>query len=321
MASHNRGLPFSIFKLCGGINNMSSASEQKIIDLTALLNRYAHEYYDLDAPTVPDAEYDRLFRELQALEEQYPQWRQPDSPSMRVGGQAQQRFTAVVHQIPMLSLNNAFSPLDESNHFDHSEMYAFDKRVRDGLGAEPSYIVEPKFDGLAISLLYRNGLLVQASTRGDGYTGEDVTENVRTIINIPLRLQTDDVPEVLEVRGEVLMLKADFDRLNARQQAENQKTFANPRNAAAGSLRQLDPKITARRRLHFYAYGIAQLDEDFIPESHSEELALLARLGLTIPPRDTLCYQADIHQVLAFYEHIFQLRADLPFGIDGWLLK
>ena len=300
---------------------MSSASEQKIIDLTALLNRYAHEYYDLDAPTVPDAEYDRLFRELQALEEQYPQWRQPDSPSMRVGGQAQQRFTAVVHQIPMLSLNNAFSPLDESNHFDHSEMYAFDKRVRDGLGAEPSYIVEPKFDGLAISLLYRNGLLVQASTRGDGYTGEDVTENVRTIINIPLRLQTDDVPEVLEVRGEVLMLKADFDRLNARQQAENQKTFANPRNAAAGSLRQLDPKITARRRLHFYAYGIAQLDEDFIPESHSEELALLARLGLTIPPRDTLCYQADIHQVLAFYEHIFQLRADLPFGIDGVVIK
>lgn len=300
---------------------MSSASEQKIIDLTALLNRYAHEYYDLDAPTVPDAEYDRLFRELQALEEQYPQWRQPDSPSMRVGGQAQQRFTAVVHQIPMLSLNNAFSPLDESNHFDHSEMYAFDKRVRDGLGAEPSYIVEPKFDGLAISLLYRNGLLVQASTRGDGYTGEDVTENVRTIINIPLRLQADDVPEVLEVRGEVLMLKADFDRLNARQQAENQKTFANPRNAAAGSLRQLDPKITARRRLHFYAYGIAQLDEDFIPESHSEELALLARLGLTIPPRDTLCYQADIHQVLAFYEHIFQLRADLPFGIDGVVIK
>lgn len=300
---------------------MSSASEQKIIDLTALLNRYAHEYYDLDAPTVPDAEYDRLFRELQALEEQYPQWRQPDSPSMRVGGQAQQRFTAVAHQIPMLSLNNAFSPLDESNHFDHSEMYAFDKRVRDGLGAEPSYIVEPKFDGLAISLLYRNGLLVQASTRGDGYTGEDVTENVRTIINIPLRLQTDDVPEVLEVRGEVLMLKADFDRLNARQQAENQKTFANPRNAAAGSLRQLDPKITARRRLHFYAYGIAQLDEDFIPESHSEELALLARLGLTIPPRDTLCYQADIHQVLAFYEHIFQLRADLPFGIDGVVIK
>lgn len=300
---------------------MSSASEQKIIDLTALLNRYAHEYYDLDAPTVPDAEYDRLFRELQALEEQYPQWRQPDSPSMRVGGQAQQRFTAVVHQIPMLSLNNAFSPLDESNHFDHSEMIAFDKRVRDGLGVEPSYIVEPKFDGLAISLLYRNGLLVQASTRGDGYTGEDVTENVRTIINIPLRLQADDVPEVLEVRGEVLMLKADFDRLNARQQAENQKTFANPRNAAAGSLRQLDPKITARRRLHFYAYGIAQLDEDFIPESHSEELALLARLGLTIPPRDTLCYQADIHQVLAFYEHIFHLRADLPFGIDGVVIK
>ena len=136
---------------------MSSVSEQQIKDLTALLNRYAHEYYDLDAPTVPDAEYDRLFRELQALEEKYPQWRQPDSPSMRVGGQVQQRFAAVVHQIPMLSLNNAFSPLDEHNQFNHSEMHAFDKRVRDALGTEPEYIVEPKFDGLAISLVYRQG--------------------------------------------------------------------------------------------------------------------------------------------------------------------
>ncbi|PIT39315.1 DNA ligase (NAD(+)) LigA [Snodgrassella alvi] len=300
---------------------MDSVSEQQIIDLTALLNRYAHEYYDLDAPTVPDAEYDRLFRQLQAWEEQYPQWRQPDSPSRRVGGQAQQKFTAVVHQIPMLSLNNAFSPLDDNNKFDHSEMYAFDKRVRDGLGAEPDYIVEPKFDGLAISLLYRNGLLIQASTRGDGYTGEDVTENVRTIINIPLRLQGNDVPSVLEVRGEVLMLKADFERLNAHQQAENLKTFANPRNAAAGSLRQLDPKITAQRRLHFYAYGVAQLDEHFAVASHSEELALMARLGLTIPPQDTLCYHANIEKILAFYERIYQVRADLPFGIDGVVIK
>lgn len=300
---------------------MDSVSEQQIIDLTALLNRYAHEYYDLDAPTVPDAEYDRLFRQLQAWEEQYPQWRQPDSPSRRVGGQAQQKFTAVVHQIPMLSLNNAFSPLDDNNKFDHSEMYAFDKRVRDGLGDEPDYIVEPKFDGLAISLLYRDGLLIQASTRGDGYTGEDVTENVRTIINIPLRLQGEDVPGVLEVRGEVLMLKADFERLNAHQQAENLKTFANPRNAAAGSLRQLDPKITAQRRLHFYAYGVAQLDERFAVASHSEELALMARLGLTIPPQDTLCYHANIEKILAFYEHIYQVRADLPFGIDGVVIK
>lgn len=300
---------------------MDSVSEQQIIDLTALLNRYAHEYYDLDAPTVPDAEYDRLFRQLQAWEEQYPQWRQPDSPSRRVGGQAQQKFTAVVHQIPMLSLNNAFSPLDDNNKFDHSEMYAFDKRVRDGLGAEPDYIVEPKFDGLAISLLYREGLLIQASTRGDGYTGEDVTENVRTIINIPLRLQGNDVPSVLEVRGEVLMLKADFERLNAHQQAENLKTFANPRNAAAGSLRQLDPKITAQRRLHFYAYGVAQLDERFAVASHSEELALMARLGLTIPPQDTLCYHANIEKILAFYEHIYQVRADLSFGIDGVVIK
>ncbi|MCX8744040.1 NAD-dependent DNA ligase LigA [Snodgrassella sp. B3882] len=300
---------------------MSSVSEQQIKDLTALLNRYAHEYYDLDAPTVPDAEYDRLFRELQALEEKYPQWRQPDSPSMRVGGQVQQRFAAVVHQIPMLSLNNAFSPLDEHNQFNHSEMHAFDKRVKNALGTEPEYIVEPKFDGLAISLVYRQGLLVQASTRGDGYTGEDVTENARTIVNIPLCLHGDKVPDVLEVRGEVLMLKADFERLNAHQQAENQKTFANPRNAAAGSLRQLDPKITARRRLHFYAYGIAQLDKQFVPTSHSQELNLLAGFGLTIPPQDTLCGQANIDKVLAFYEHIFQIRADLPFGIDGVVIK
>lgn len=300
---------------------MSSVSEQQIKNLTTLLNRYAHEYYDLDAPTVPDAEYDRLFRELQALEEKYPQWRQPDSPSMRVGGQVQQRFAAVVHQIPMLSLNNAFSPLDEHNQFNHSEMHAFDKRVRDALGTEPEYIVEPKFDGLAISLVYRQGLLVQASTRGDGYTGEDVTENARTIVNIPLCLHGDKVPDVLEVRGEVLMLKADFERLNAHQQAENQKTFANPRNAAAGSLRQLDPKITARRRLHFYAYGIAQLDKQFVPTSHSQELNLLAGFGLTIPPQDTLCGQANIDKVLAFYEHIFQIRADLPFGIDGVVIK
>ncbi len=300
---------------------MSSVSEQQIKDLTALLNRYAHEYYDLDAPTVPDAEYDRLFRELQALEEKYPQWRQPDSPSMRVGGQVQQRFAAVVHQIPMLSLNNAFSPLDEHNQFNHSEMHAFDKRVRDALGTEPEYIVEPKFDGLAISLVYRQGLLVQASTRGDGYTGEDVTENARTIVNIPLCLHGDKVPDVLEVRGEVLMLKVDFERLNAHQQADNQKTFANPRNAAAGSLRQLDPKITARRRLHFYAYGIAQLDKQFVPTSHSQELNLLAGFGLTIPPQNTLCGQANIDKVLAFYEHIFQIRADLPFGIDGVVIK
>lgn len=193
--------------------NMTTA-QQQITELTELLNRYAHEYYDLDAPTVPDAEYDRLFRQLQGLEGQYPQYRQPDSPTLRVGGQPQQRFRAVRHQVPMLSLNNAFSPVDDNQHFDHSEMYAFDQRIRDGLGGEPEYLAEPKFDGLAISLLYRDGLLVQASTRGDGETGEDVTANARTIVNVPLRLLGEVVPSVLEVRGEVLMLKEDFEPLH-----------------------------------------------------------------------------------------------------------
>ncbi|MDF7676861.1 NAD-dependent DNA ligase LigA [Neisseriaceae bacterium ESL0693] len=318
---------------------MTVNPKEHIIELTRLLNQYAHEYYDLDTPTVPDAEYDRLFRQLQALEAEYPQWQQPDSPTQKVGGAATpviataehnqsveqpstaQRFKAVRHEIPMLSLNNAFSPQDADNHFDHSEMYAFDQRVRDGLGGEPEYIAEPKFDGLAISLLYRYGQLVLASTRGDGFTGEDVTPNARTIVNVPLQLKGDKVPEVLEVRGEVLMLKADFEHLNARQHAEGQKSFANPRNAAAGSLRQLDPAITAERRLHFYAYGVARLSADFAVKSHSEELALMQSLGLTIPPESALCLHADIEQVLAFYEHINTIRAQLPFGIDGVVIK
>lgn len=318
---------------------MTTNPQEHIMELTRLLNQYAHEYYDLDTPTVPDAEYDRLFRQLQALEAEYPQWRQPDSPTQKVGGAAtpilaesetnlpaghrpaSQRFPAVQHEIPMLSLNNAFSPLDEQNHFDHSEMYAFDQRVRDGLGGEPEYIAEPKFDGLAISLLYRHGQLVLASTRGDGFTGEDVTPNAHTIVNVPARLHGDKVPALLEVRGEVLMLKADFERLNARQQAEGQKTFANPRNAAAGSLRQLDPAVTAQRHLNFYAYGVARLSDDFAVSSHSEELALLQRLGLSVPPQSTLCEHADIKQVLEFYEHINEVRAQLPFGIDGVVVK
>lgn len=300
---------------------MDESIRARITALTAQLNQYAHEYYDLDAPTVPDAEYDCLFRELQALELQYPKYKQSDSPTFRVGGQPLKSFRSVVHQTPMLSLSNAFSPKDDNGHFDHREMRAFDERVRDALHAPAPYIAEPKFDGLAISLLYRKGVLVQASTRGDGYTGEDVTQNVRTIQNIPLRLHGDAVPQLLEVRGEVLMLTADFVRLNKQQEKTGSKTFANPRNAAAGSLRQLDPKITAQRRLHFFSYAIAQLDTDIRVASHSDELALLARLGLTIPPEQTLCRHADIEQVLAFYEYMDRIRPDLPFGIDGVVIK
>lgn len=277
-----------------------NATEQKIKNLTTLLNRYAYEYYTLDAPTVPDAEYDRLFRELEALEAAHPDLKQPDSPTQRVGGAALDGFASVRHTVPMLSLNNAFSPQNEEGVFDHKEMYAFDERVRGGLnGAAVEYVIEPKFDGLAISLLYRNGVLVQAATRGDGANGEDVTQNVKTIANIPLRLHGDNVPQLIEVRGEVLMLKADFAALNQRQTEQNQKTFANPRNAAAGSLRQLDSKITAQRKLHFFAYGIAQQEGGFVSQEHIQELAYLSELGFSLPYGQFGCFP-NISEVLAF---------------------
>lgn len=293
----------------------------RIRELTALLNRYAYEYYTLDAPTVPDAEYDRLFRKLEALETAHPDWKQPDSPTQRIGGAALDGFESVRHTVPMLSLNNAFSPQDSDGRFDHAEMYAFDERVRGGLnGIEPEYVIEPKFDGLAVSLLYRDGVLVQAATRGDGATGEDVTQNVKTIANVPLRLHGDNVPQLIEVRGEVLMLKADFAALNQRQTEQNQKTFANPRNAAAGSLRQLDSKITARRKLHFFAYGIAQQEGGFASEEHIQELAYLSELGFSLPNGQFGCFP-NIGEVLAFYEEMNRKRPSLPYEIDGMVIK
>ncbi|QEY23444.1 NAD-dependent DNA ligase LigA [Neisseria animalis] len=294
---------------------------QKIQNFTALLNRYAYEYYTLDAPSVPDAEYDRLFRELEALEREYPEHRQPDSPTQRVGGAALAGFETVRHEVPMLSLNNAFSPQDENGVFDHAEMYAFDERVRGGLGAEtPEYVIEPKFDGLAVSLLYRDGILVRAATRGDGTSGEDVTQNVKTIANIPLRLHGNHLPELIEVRGEVLMLKADFAALNQRQLESRQKPFANPRNAAAGSLRQLDSKITAQRKLHFFAYGIAQQQGGLTAAEHIQELAYLDGLGFSLPKGHYACF-SNIAAVLAFYEQMQAERPDLPYEIDGMVVK
>lgn len=300
---------------------MGDSVEQQIHDLTVLLNRYAHEYHTLDAPSVSDAEYDVLFRQLQDWEAAYPAYRMPDSPTQRVGGAPLKGFATVVHTVPMLSLNNAFSPQDEDGVFDHAQMMAFDERVRQLLGEAVQYVAEPKFDGLAISLLYQDGVLVQAATRGDGSTGEDVSANVRTIGNIPLRLVADVVPALVEVRGEVLMLKADFAALNQAQEAAGQKLFANPRNAAAGSLRQLDSRITAQRCLHFFAYGIAQLDGMAPPASHQEELALLTGWGLPVAPPDTLCDAANMAQVLAFYEQLHSVRASLPFEIDGMVVK
>ncbi len=293
----------------------------RIRELTALLNRYAYEYYTLDAPSVPDAEYDTLFRELEALEAVYPQLKLPDSPTQRVGGEPLAGFESVRHEVPMLSLSNAFSPQNENGAFDHAEMYAFDERVRGGLGGrQPEYVIEPKFDGLAVSLLYRGGVLVQAATRGDGSVGEDVTLNVKTIANVPLRLHGGQVPELIEVRGEVLMLKADFAALNGQQATAGQKLFANPRNAAAGSLRQLDSRITARRRLHFFAYGIARNEGGLAPATHFEELEYLQELGFSLPDGQYGVFP-DIAGVLAFYEEMSKKRPSLPYEIDGMVVK
>lgn len=294
---------------------------QHIRHLTDLLNRYAYEYYTLDAPSVPDAEYDRLFRELEALELNHPELKLPDSPTQRVGGEPLAGFAEVRHEVPMLSLTNAFSPQDENGVFDHAEMYAFDQRVRDGLdGGNPEYVIEPKFDGLAISLLYRDGVLVQAATRGDGATGEDVTRNVKTVANIPLRLHGENTPELIEVRGEVLMLKADFAALNQRQAENGQKPFANPRNAAAGSLRQLDSRITAQRKLHFFPYSIARQQGGLIAEEHIGELAYFQALGFSLPNGNFGCFK-NIDEVLAFYEQMQQKRPELPYEIDGMVVK
>ena len=294
---------------------------QHIRHLTDLLNRYAYEYYTLDAPSVPDAEYDKLFRELEALERNHPELKLPDSPTQRVGGEPLAGFAEVRHEVPMLSLTNAFSPQDENGVFDHAEMYAFDQRVHDGLdGANPEYVIEPKFDGLAISLLYRDGVLVQAATRGDGTTGEDVTQNVKTVANIPLRLHGENPPELIEVRGEVLMLKADFAALNKRQAENGQKPFANPRNAAAGSLRQLDSRITAQRKLHFFPYSVARQQGGFVAEEHIQELAYFRELGFSLPDGNFGCFK-NIDEVLAFYEQMQQKRPELPYEIDGMVVK
>ena len=279
--------------------------------LRAEISRHDYLYYVMDAPEVPDSEYDRLFRELQALETEFPVLITPDSPTQRVGGQAAREFSNVTHLQPMLSLNNAF---------EEEEAAAFDRRVRDGLGLEQvEYAVEPKFDGLAISLVYENGLLTRAATRGDGYTGEDVTANIRTIRAIPMQLQTAIPPALLEVRGEVLMLKADFEKLNRQQEQHGDKLFANPRNAAAGSLRQLDPKITARRPLSFFAYGIGATEGLPSLPTHRAAMDYLETLHLPVArERDVV---QGLEGLLAYYRMVGSQRAQLPYDIDGVVYK
>jgi DNA ligase (NAD+) len=279
--------------------------------LTAELNRHLHAYHVLDAPIIPDADYDKLYAELQQLETAHPELQKPDSPTLRVGAPPLPQFAQVTHTVPMLSLNNGFSAEDVEN---------FDRRVRDGLDVQQvEYAAEVKFDGLAINLRYENGLFVQAATRGDGYTGEDVTANIRTIKGIPLRLHGDKVPALLDVRGEVLMFKSDFAKMNERQREAGQKEFVNPRNAAAGSLRQLDSRITALRTLRFFAYGIGALEGADMPVSHAALLAWYQELGLPVAKERAVVRGAD--GLLAYYKRIGQDRPNMPYEIDGVVYK
>jgi DNA ligase (NAD+) len=279
--------------------------------LRAEIERHNHAYYVLDSPTISDAAYDRLIAELQALERDYPELVSADSPTQRVGGSPLAAFGQVQHKVPMLSLNNAFTA---------DEAEAFDRRCREALGHDHvHYAVEPKFDGLAITLIYRNGLFVKGATRGDGFTGEDVTENLRTVRNLPLRLQGNLLPDLIEVRGEVLMLRRDFERLNAQQRAAAAKEFVNPRNAAAGSLRQLDPKLTARRPLRFFAYAVADLVGIDWPMTHAELMTLLAGWGFKVATEAALASGVD--GLLEYYARIGEARPNLPYDIDGVVYK
>ncbi|EJL6375744.1 NAD-dependent DNA ligase LigA [Vibrio cholerae] len=285
---------------------------QRLTELRKTLHEHGVRYYVEDAPTIPDAEYDRLMRELLELEAAHPELMSSDSPSLRVGGRPLDAFESVVHEIPMLSLDNAF---------DDSELDSFYRRMTDRIPAvqHSAFCCEPKLDGLAVSLLYENGVLTRAATRGDGTTGENITENVRTIKSIPLRLQGADFPTRLEVRGEVFMPKAGFEALNARALKKGEKQFVNPRNAAAGSLRQLDSKITAQRPLAFYAYSVGVIEGGELATSHYQRFLQLKGWGLPICPETKLV--TSLAEVKAFYQDILQRRQSLAYEIDGVVIK
>jgi DNA ligase (NAD+) len=286
--------------------------KKQIQTLTQQLEDYNHQYYVLDNPTVPDAEYDRLLRELKGLETEHPELALASSPTQKVGGAALTAFSQIEHEMAMLSLDNVFS--DE-------ELIAFEKRVRERLfdDSPVQFSCEPKLDGLAVSILYEDGVFIRAATRGDGRVGEDISANVRTIKSIPLRLRGDEYPARLEVRGEVFMPKAGFEKLNITARTKGEKTFVNPRNAAAGSLRQLDPKVAASRPLAFYAYALGIVEGGELSEFHSENLQKLKLWGLPV------C--ADVHVTtgyqgcLDFYQQIGLRREDLPYDIDGVVYK
>ena len=294
---------------------MSQSLLQQVQQLRAQLEEYSYQYYVLDNPTVPDAEYDRLYRQLQQIEQQHPELIVADSPTQRVGATPLSKFGQITHSLPMLSLDNAF---------DEAEFQAFCKRMADRLDSSTafSFCCEPKLDGLAVSIRYENGVLVQAATRGDGFTGEDITSNVKTIRAVPLKLKGEAVPQVLEVRGEVFMPLAGFNAMNDKARLAGDKVFANPRNAAAGSLRQLDPRISAQRPLTFYAYGVGSVDDNnglLDQRSHYQRLMQLKDWGLPVCPEIRLVQGAEA--ALAYYQDILNRRSSLAYEIDGVVIK
>lgn len=286
--------------------------EKQLIQLRSALSHHEYLYHVLDNPEIPDAEYDRLMRELRDLEARYPERVTPDSPTQRVGAAPLSEFSQVRHEVPMLSLDNVF---DESSYL------AFNKRVLDRLKStdDLTFCCELKLDGLAVSLLYEEGILVQAATRGDGTTGENITANVRTIRAIPLKLRGENIPRRLEVRGEVFLPQAGFEKINAEARRTGGKIFANPRNAAAGSLRQLDPRITAKRPLTFFCYGVGLLEGGTLPDSHYQRLQQFKAWGLPVSDRVKLCHTSD--EVLDFYHQVEADRPELGFDIDGVVIK
>ena len=285
--------------------------KDKIQELIEKISTFDYQYYVLDNPSISDFEYDKIFRSLVDLENENPELIRPDSPSQRVGGKALDAFESVIHRQAMLSLNNAF---------DEDELIAFDKRIRDDIGIdEVEYAVEPKFDGLAITLTYENGIFVQGATRGDGYTGENVTHNLKTIRSIPTKLNYIHPPKLLEVRGEVLMLKKDFELLNQKQESLGEKQFANPRNAAAGSLRQLDPRITATRPLTFFSYGLGVCEPNLNLKTHTQTIQLLKQFNLPISDLSTSV--KGVKGLQSFYDKVSKLRNALAYDIDGVVYK
>lgn len=287
-----------------------SDAVQRIATLRSELHAHAHRYYVLDEPSIPDADYDRLYRELEALEAEHPELITPDSPTQRVGAPPDQAFAPIAHRVPMLSLSNAFG---------EQEVLDFDRRARERAEVEPlRYVVEPKMDGLAVSLTYEDGQLVQAATRGDGRTGEDVTANVRTIRRLPLRLQ-GQVPQLVEIRGEIYMPLAGFRAMNARLEQAGGKPFVNPRNAAAGALRQLDPAVTAQRPLDIVCYALGALEGGALPATHTALLAQLESWGLPVSALNTPV--ENVEGCLERYRQLQVQRAGLPYEIDGVVYK